>query len=105
MKCLNCHKREAQKHDTYGILPCKECQAKPYKSARKLPEFTSEQIKQERKEYAEDIEQPFRKGEPNKRYIEIYGKERARQIGMSESEIEHAKYVYSPDEDYYDRNL
>lgn len=95
MRCLNCHKGKAIIHPRLGILPCIDCQTKQasYIKPGAFTEFTTDDIKQQRGEFADDIEQTHYKGALNKRWVEIYGKEAAKKRGFSDEEIKHAEYV------------
>lgn len=65
-------------------------------------EFTSDDIKLQRKEYSKDIIQANRKGELSKEFVETYGASVAKRQGYSDKEIKSAKYVW---DNYYDNNL
>lgn len=103
MLCPVCQTNSAIKDDYYGYLPCKPCQDR--QSKLKKPggqiEFTSDDIKEQRKSQANDIEQQHRKGVLNKKWLDLYGKHRAREYGYSDKEIKEAKYVYSGANTYY----
>jgi len=89
-----------------GVSPyCEDCQNNLTTKHSKVPEFTSEQIKESRQMYHEDIEQPHRKGVLNKAWLESKygGVKRAKQMGFTDQEIKHATYVYSGDDTYYKR--
>jgi hypothetical protein len=66
-------------------------------------EFTTESIKDQRRAYQNDIEQPHRKGQLNKKWLELYGKEKAKKMGFTDQEIAHASYVYDEDKYYGDK--
>lgn len=87
MKCLSCNKRKAQVVSPYGALPCKTCQnrQKNFKSNEAI-EITTSEIREERKEYAADIEQRYEGGTPNLNYINKYGTK-----GFTPSEIKAAR--------------
>jgi len=64
--CVDCnrsHNSFAWKYDSNGW----HCQQKSKKY-----EFTTEQIKQDRKKYAKDLLQPWRSGEASKEFIDAY---------------------------------
>lgn len=106
MLCPACQYHDAQLDPYYGYLPCSNCQNRQanLNRPRQQSEFTSEAIKEQRKAFKNDIEQPHRKGILNKRWVELYGKEAAKKRGFSEDEINHATYVYSGDDTYYNDN-
>lgn len=97
MKCLVCNSRNAVKDPTYGVIPCLECQQKQRMKISKSIEFTSSEIKEQRKQYADHLIQPFYKGELSKEYIEKYG---TKNIKVTDAEVKKAKKVWR-DESYY----
>lgn len=86
-------------------MPCKKCQDRQsqLKHPGKSPEFTSDSIKNQRKAYANDIEQPHRKGELNKKWLDLHGVDKAKQEGFTPTEIKKAKYVYDSEKYYGDK--
>ena len=103
MDCPVCQKNKAILDEYYGYLPCQACQNREsqLKKPGSIPEFTSEKIKEGRKQFADDIEQPHYKGHLNKRWLDIYGTKAAKRHGFSEKEIKHAKYTYNGLGKYY----
>ncbi len=103
--CPSCFKQSAQKHITMGLLPCVDCTLRQNKlpSPNHAIEIIPERIKAERQERGDSIEQPHLKGELNKRYIDLYGEQAARERGFTQKEIKKAKYVYdkAPGMRYY----
>lgn len=93
--CPNCNKRPATLHPQFGALPCSVCQDAQEKLLKPgaLPEFTTEEIKLQRSEFMDDIEQTHYKGKLNKRWVETYGEKAARDRGFSQEEINKADYV------------
>ncbi len=89
-KCLNCGKGKAIKSDTFGYLSCLACikRQRKYKTGETI-EITTSEIKESRKQYADDIQQRFRGGTANKRYIKQYGT-----AGFTEEQVKNAKDVY-----------
>lgn len=83
----------------YGILPCDKCQERQEKLKRPdiSIEFTTEDIKQQRKQYAKDIVQMHRGGKLSKEWLDIYGAKSAKKHGFTDNEIKHAKNVWSGD--------
>ena len=100
MKCPNCQKNKAIKHSVYGILPCKPCQAS-HVTVKRGPEFTSDSIRGQRREYRKDIIQPYRDGVLSKEYIEEYG---TQGIEPSKEAIKHARYTYKDTPGWWQRN-
>ena len=95
MLCQSCNRNKAIVDPIWGVLECKSCQNKnvPEPSDNQV-EFTSEHIKNERKEFASDIEQPHRAGHLNKKWVELYGEKAALRQGYSKKEIKDASYVW-----------
>ena len=94
--CPVCKQYECKFDATLGVLPCQRCQDK--RSGKKLSstiEFTSEQIKQDRKKYQKDILQPFRSGEISKEFIEQFGTK-----GITATKEEIKKAVNTTDSYY-----
>lgn len=100
MLCLVCKINEAVKNNTFGMLPCLDCQKR--QSTLQIPEsqveFTTEDIKEDRKAYAEDIIQPHRGDTLSREYVEKYGKKGLGNI--SDAELAKAEPTWSKDEYY-----
>ena len=62
-------------------------------------EFTSDKIKQERKEYAKSILQPYIGGKLSREYVEEYGTDALE--GVTKQDIKNAKYVYKDEMNYH----
>lgn len=90
-RCPNNCGNAATMHSTYGVMLCTPCQERR-KNLTPSVEFTSEDIKNQRKERGKDIIQPYRKGELSKEYIELYG---AKRLGVTKEEVAKAKYVWN----------
>lgn len=91
--CPSCGKRPAILSN-YGLLNCIECrdrQARLSKPDYQI-EFTSEDIKSQRREYFKSTIQPFRSGELSKEYLEVHG---TKGIQASAEEIANAKPVWT----------
>lgn len=103
LKCPICLKHDAFTHPYYGILPCLDCRKKQekYKKPGAQTEFTTQAIKEQRKEFRKDILQPYRNGEVSKEYIEQWG---TKAIKADPKEIKNAKRVWSGSDavGYYD---
>lgn len=102
MRCPSCHKGEAKTHYQLGVIPCDDCRNRQSTLAHPGAdiEFTSDDIKEQRKAYSKDILQPHRKGQLSKEWLDQYGSKAAKDRGFSDSEIESAKPVWN-DEVYY----
>lgn len=94
--CPSCFTNEATIHLSLGVLPCQSCKSRQDKlpSPQQSIEIIPERIKLERQERGDSIEQPHLKGELNKRWVDLWGEDAARERGFSEKEIKRAKYVY-----------
>jgi len=91
-KCLNCNKNPAQKNLTLGYLPCASCQNQTKLPNQNQHEFTSESIKQQRKEFKDDIIQPFRQGVVSKEYLKAHG---TKGIDVSAKDLKKARNVWN----------
>ncbi len=94
MKCLRCKTNRAIKDKQYGYLPCLFCQeTEQSQSKPRLGfEFTSDVIKDQRREYMADSLQPWPgNGVLSREYLEIYG---TTGIEATQEQIDNAKYAY-----------
>lgn len=95
MKCTVCLINQANNHPIYGQMPCNDCNLK--RSTNSLPnhqiEFTSQSVKDQRREYASSIVQPWRSGEPSREFIETQP-HKAKQY-YTPKEMKKAKNVWS----------
>lgn len=82
-------------------MPCNDCQQRHQELSKpkQTAELTSNEIKEERKLYADDIEQPWREGVLNKRYYEKYG---TAGIKATQADIKNAKDVWDENHFYKD---
>ena len=98
-KCPVCNTNKATKDKQLGILPCKSCQTRQsgFKKPNTQVEFTSEDIKEGRKEHFGSIVQKYRDGQLSKEFVDRYP-ERARAMVKekihTEKEIKNAKNVW-----------
>lgn len=104
MNCFTCKKNPAIIDKRFGVLPCQACQDRHSGYIRKgeLQEFTSESIKQQRKEFGDDIMPWENRGELNKAKLDRYGAKEAKKHGFTDKEIKHAKYVWNSEKYYKD---
>jgi DNA phosphorothioation-dependent restriction protein DptG len=74
MLCSVCNINQATKDKNLGYLPCKICQDRfsKFKKPSSQVEFTSDNIKEGRKQYFKSIIQPWREGVPSKEYQDAY---------------------------------
>ena len=100
-KCPVCQNRPAIVDSVYGILPCLHCRDINAKVPRPKigVEFTSEKIKNERKEYGKSILQPYIGGKLSKEYIEEYGTSAL--ANVTKRDIKEAQYVYKDELNYH----
>lgn len=103
MRCGVCRTREATHNPFYGYLPCSQCQRrqKTYKRPDKQIEFTTPGIKQQRRDYGQDLWGTHRKGELSKEWVQKYGAKKALERGFTKQEIKKAKNVWRGSETYY----
>lgn len=95
-KCLNCQINEAQYVEPYGYLPCTQCQDRHRKEAiKETIELTTDNIREERKAYHDDIVQKYRGHVASREYIRRYGKK-----GFTPEEVKNAKEVWH-ENNYY----
>jgi len=106
MICPVCKVNPAEKHPYYGYIPCKPCQDRQarLKKPDKLPEFTSDSIKEGRKANFDDIHGAHRKGVPSREFRDRWGEEAMKRQGFTDKEIKNAQYVWGDDKYYQDGN-
>lgn len=96
MKCIVCNQNNAIQHHSLGWLSCTECRV--HGSDNALPfEFTTESIKQSRKEYAKDIIQSSRDGVLSRERLDAYG---TKGLKVTEEQVKNAKYVWNDIKSY-----
>lgn len=94
--CPSCFKNPATKHSRLGLFPCNACKQRldNLPSPRQQAEIIPDYIKEERKERQDSIEQPHFQGALNKKWVDLWGEQAAKDRGFSDKEIKNAKYVY-----------
>ena len=92
MKCLRCKKNKAIKDSQLGYLPCQPCldEEEGYTKPRLGFEFTTDKIKDERREYGRDILQPWHGGVLSKEYVQEYG---TSGIEATKEQVKNARYT------------
>jgi len=96
MLCLNCNKNKARKDPVFGWLPCLKCTKRQRAlSIKDTIEITTDEIKQDREKYADDILQRQRGSTPSLEYIKKYGAE-----GFTKEEVKAARNVWT-ENNYY----
>lgn len=101
MICPNCNKKPAIIHPQFGATECKSCQLKVHLKPTPYPEITTQDIKNQRREYNKDIIQPYRDGVLSKEYLEEYG---TSGVTATKEEIKAAKYVWQDTKGWWDRS-
>jgi len=103
MKCSQCQKNQAIQDNELGLLPCSSCQEKEssISKPRRYPEFSTNNIKDQRREYRRDIIQPFRDGVISKEYVEEYG---SQGLSVPKKMIDNAKYTWKDTKGWWNRN-
>ena len=96
-KCPACNSNEAIINNEYGVLPCESCNSEankiPKPSAKTTYDFASPVTKQQRKEYAKSMLQPYTgDGTLSREYVEAWGTDKL--AGVTKKDIKKAKYVY-----------
>lgn len=90
--CIRCKKKHESIHGWKNSGEGWYCVDKPIKI-----EFTTDAIRNSRKQFADDLEQPFGKsGDFNKKFAELYPKQTAKMIKdgtITQKEVKGAKYV------------
>jgi hypothetical protein len=104
--CLNCGKNPARIEDFMGVkdcvLPCKDCQERLNKISKEdklgsVYEFTTDEIREGRKQYAKQLLQPWRQGQISKEYLEAYPKQAQGMIKegiLTREQVRKAKNVW-----------
>jgi hypothetical protein len=103
MLCPSCHSHPTDSDPRWGVMICIICKKRQEKLKKpsSLPEFTTEDIKNQRKEFAEDIMIDHYKGHLNKAWVEKWGEGEAKKRGYSDKEIKEAQYTYDGSGEYY----
>lgn len=89
--CPKCGKNPAIVDKQFGVLDCQECKKK-YIGPANYPEFTTEKVKEERKQYFNSALQPWRGGIASKEFIEAFPNHAKRMF--TKKEIRKSKYVW-----------
>ena len=102
MICRNCGNKYPHTIKTWYdkgelIERCNECGGF---GLGKLPEFTTQEIKNNRVKYFNSIVQPYRNGELSKEYVDAHG---TKGINATEKEIRNARDVWKDTEGYSTR--
>jgi len=77
MKCKSCNENDAEIHKIYGYLDCKECRDRLKDRAiisGVMYELTTDEIREGRKQFKNELVQPYRQGEFSKEFREAHPK-------------------------------
>lgn len=102
MVCPVCKVNDAVFDEYYGWLPCLSCRKrqKTLRKPTKQVEFTSSDIKLQRRAYLKDFLPMHNRGQLSKEWLDTYGTKKAKQRGFSDTEIKKAKKTWTS-ETYY----
>lgn len=103
MLCPRCRVNDATTHPVLKVLPCEDCQRKENPVKILKYEFTTDSIREGRREYFTDVIQPYRDGVLSKEYIEAYGTSGL--SGVSKKDIKNAKYTWKDLKGWHDREV
>lgn len=104
MKCPSCRRRKAVINSQYGVTFCKQCRLEEerYQKPHWSTEFTTNNIRDERRAYAKDIIQPWDgEGTLSKEYLQEYG---TQGIEATKEQIKNAKYTHKGIKGWWNRS-
>ena len=103
MKCTRCGKGKAIRDSQLGILPCNKCQKEEesFNKPELGPEFSTDSIKEGRREYYKDAIQPFRDGIFSAEFYDEYG---TTGVKVTKEQIKNRKYVWKDTAGHWNRN-
>ncbi len=99
MLCTVCDINEATKDKILGVLPCSDCtnRHKEFKKPSNQIEFTSQEIKEGRKQNFKSTLQPWRDGQPSLEYARAYPEQAKKMFNKyKKSEIKEVWKDVSP---------
>lgn len=91
MRCPNCLKRKAIIDSQYGVTFCEQCRLEENTLPRIGYEFSTNGIKDQRREYAKDIIAPYRDGVFSDEYYQEYG---TQGVEVTKEQIENRREVW-----------
>lgn len=97
--CPTCNKNKSITDPVYGITECQQCRNKGTRPKRPV-EFTSDSIREGRREYYNDVIQPYRGDTLSKEYLEVYG---TKGIDPTPEEVKNAKFCWKDTKGWEDR--
>ncbi len=89
MKCKCGNPKEY--NPAYGFLDCRSCRDKEVVALSRPFDFVPDRIKEERKEFQNDMIAPFRNGQVSKEFLDLYGRDK---IDVTDEEVKNAKNVW-----------
>ena len=93
--CLYCREKHEYHSWKYKRWPTEDGEVEGWVCGKhtkvSYPEFTSENIKDERKKFFKSITQPYREGQLSKEYLEAHG---TKGINPTDEQIRKAKYTW-----------
>ena len=97
VKCPSCQQEKALIDNEYGVLPGVNCQNEvsniPKPTQKATYDFASPITKQQRKEYAKSMLQPYTgDGILSREYVEAWGIDKL--AGVTKQDVKNSKYVY-----------
>ena len=100
MNCPKCQKRKALVDSVYGAVECKVCQEEQA-FVKRGPEFTTDDIKAQRREFDKDTRQAFFGNTLSKEFVEEYGTDG---IAPTKEQLKNAKYTNKGTPGWWNRN-
>ena len=97
---LACGLRSAARGQSKAASSLRAALDQKFDKIAKPIEITTEDIKQQRKEYSDDILQPFRDGQLSREYLEKFGAKK--RIVVTKQDAENAKNVWIEDKYYHE---
>ncbi len=91
MKCPQCKLLEARVDSILGVLPCLNCATPNTKPSRQV-EFTTDNIRSQRRERRSSTLQPFRDNVLSKEFLEEHG---TVGLDVTDEDIKNSEYVWS----------
>ena len=94
---------DAIRNEHYGWMPCNACrwEEEEYLKPKQNVEFTTDSIRDQRREYKKDILAPFREGVFSNEYYQEYG---TKGVEVTEKEIKNRKDVWKDISGWWQRD-
>ena len=100
MKCPNCKKRKAIIDEVLGVTFCKQCRLKDIRPHYEK-EWTTESVKEGRREFRADTWQPFRDSVFSAEYYDSFG---TSGVNVTDEQIKNRKYVWKDLKGYHQKD-